>query len=386
LTRKKLSIYIFVDALGWDLLHKHFPDFLGDLLPWRAPLGTVFGYSATCVPTILTGRTPREHGHLSFFRYDPQASPFESLRWLRFLPPGLAERGRVRRWMSRLVGRALGYSGYFQLYSVPFEDLALFDYTEKRDLFAPGGINGGCPTIFDLFAENDIPYHVSNWRLDEESNLGALEGAIREGAIRAAFLYLAAMDGVLHAHGTESPLVGEKLRGYETRIRRILEFAHDRYGEVSAHLFSDHGMADTRETCDLMARIKRLPLTFGEDYAAVYDSTMARFWFLNERARRSIVEALADEPRGRILDDATLAGYGCDFDDRRYGELFFLMQPGVLINPSHMGKQPLPGMHGYAPEDPASVAAYLTNVAPEVPPVRLDDLFPIMAAEAGLPA
>ena len=38
---------------------------------------------------------------------------------------------------------------------------------------------------------------------------------------------------------------------------------------------------------DLKARIEQLPLQFGKDYAVVYDSTMARFWFFNDmRAAR----------------------------------------------------------------------------------------------------
>jgi len=73
---------------------------------------------------------------------------------------------------------------------------------------------------------------------------------------------------------------------------------------------------------------------------------------------------------------------GCDFADRRYGELFFLMQPGVLINPSFMGERPIPGMHGYHPEDAQSVAFHATSQAPERPPARLDDLHALMWAEA----
>ena len=384
LSRSALGIFIFIDAFGWKVLHKHRPDFLGDLLPTRTPLGTVLGYSATCVPTILTGKRPREHGHMSFFRYDPECSPFARYRWMRLLPKVVAERGRVRRMLSRFVKQSLGYTGYFQLYNVPFGDLPLFDYTEKMDLFAAGGINGGCPTIFDALREQGIPFHVSDWRRDEPDNLGALETAVREGTIRFAFLYLAALDGVLHAHGTDSPRVTDKMNWYESQIRHIIEVASGVYEPVHVHLFSDHGMTDTVDTCDLMARIKALGLDFGTDYAAVYDSTMARFWFLSERARDRILGALQKEPRGRILSDEELGEFGCDFEDRRYGELFFLMKPGVLINPSFMGITPLSGMHGFDPLDIDSVASYLTNAPSAVAPKRLDDLYAIMASEVGL--
>ena len=66
-TQTNLSLFVFIDAFGWEI-QKRFPFFEG-LLPYRFPLDTIFGYSSTCIPTILTGKLPREHGHFSFFRF-----------------------------------------------------------------------------------------------------------------------------------------------------------------------------------------------------------------------------------------------------------------------------------------------------------------------------
>jgi hypothetical protein len=377
--QRKLSLFVFIDALGWELAERH--GFLDDLLGARAPLATVLGYSSACDPTILTGRLPREHGHFAFFCYDPAASPFRPFAALAALPGFLTRRGRVRRLMSRAIRRYLGYTGYFQLYNVPFRHLPLFDYSEKRDIYQPGGINGRVPTIFDHLREAGVPFHLSNWRRGDEENLRSLEAALARGEVRFAYLYLGSLDADLHAHGTCSPVVGEKIRWYEARLRRAVALAGRRYGEVKVYAFSDHGMADVRQTCDLMARVDRLGLRFGGDYAAVYDSTMARFWFLNERAGERIAAALAAEPRGRVLSAGELAAYGCDFADRRYGELFFLVEPGVLICPSFMGARPLAGMHGYAPEHRDSVAMFAGNGAPDPMPRRLDELHRLMLDE-----
>jgi hypothetical protein len=46
----------------------------------KHPLQTVLGYTSTCIPTILTGKSPQEHGHFSFFYYDPHESPFRLCR------------------------------------------------------------------------------------------------------------------------------------------------------------------------------------------------------------------------------------------------------------------------------------------------------------------
>jgi hypothetical protein len=69
-----------------------------------------------------------------------------------------------------------------------------------------------------------------------------------------------------------------------------------------------------------------LPLRFGHDYAAVYDSTMARFWFLNERARQLICDRLQRVPQGRILTDGELEELGTLFPDRQQASLGFAAQ------------------------------------------------------------
>jgi hypothetical protein len=382
MSRKKgrLVLGIFIDALGWEIQKKR--GFLDDILVLKRPLGTILGYSATCIPTILTGRLPRDHGHLSFFLYSPETSPFRSYRALGYLPRFLTRRGRVRGWLSRFIRWRLGYTGYFQIYNVPFEYLPFFDYSEKKDLYRRGGINSGAPTLFDYLTDREIPHHVSNWRASEETNIASLESALREGEVEFAYLYLASMDALLHAEGTESSRVDDKLAWYDGQIRRIVGIARQNYDELRLFVFSDHGMTDVRETCDLMSGIDELPYRFGRDYAAMYDSTMARFWFFDDRAREAIVEVLKGEERGEILSHAALREYGCDFPDPKFGEVFFLLKPGVLLCPSFMGEKPVAGMHGFWPEDKDSLAMFASNVDLETVPRRLDDLYALLTREA----
>jgi hypothetical protein len=376
---KGLSLFVFIDALGWELVRRH--GFLDDLLPTRAPLETIFGYSSTCDPTILTGVLPRDHGHFAFFAYDPARSPFRWYRAFSVLPRALTSRGRVRHWISRVMRPVHGYTGYFQLYNMPFRYLRLFDYTEKRDLYGPGGINGGQPTLFDGLRERGTPFYLSDWRANDAASLAGLDEALASRPV-FAYLYLGGLDGVLHAHGTQSPEAAQKLAWYEAQLRSVLAQARRRYDETRLFVFSDHGMTDVADTCDLMARINALGLRFGVDYAAAYDSTMARFWFLQPGARERITAALDAEPRGRILSDAQLAAWGCDFPGRRYGELFYLLDPGVLLCPSFMGERPLAAMHGYAPDHKDSTAAFLASVPVDPMPRRLDGLYGLMQAEA----
>lgn len=375
-----LSMVVFIDALGWELLQEH--SFLDDELAIKGPLDTVFGYSSSCDPSILTGTLPREHGHFSCFLYDPENSPFRWLRWLGFLPRALTRRGRVRRVLSRLVGRLLGFTGYFQLYNMPFRFLHLFDYSEKRNLYLPGGINNGIRTIFDLLRDERIPFHVSDWHRSDKENLAEVGAEIERGEVTFSYLFLGELDAVLHAEGTDSPQVREKLAWYESHLRAILAHARDRYETVSLSIISDHGMTDVHKTYDLMARIDALGLEFGGDYVAVYDSTMARFWFLRPGASSAIQSELSHVEEGRILTHGALEEFGCDFVGSRYGELFFLMDPGILISPSHMGETTLAGMHGYDPGHPTSLAAFASTEMPARVPHHLTDLFAFMETTA----
>jgi hypothetical protein len=173
------------------------------------------------------------------------------------------------------------------------------------------------------------------------------------------------------------------LRGYEPMIDKLLEAANEHYAEVRLYIFSDHGMANCDELLDLKGRVDALDVRMQKDYAVVYDSTMARFWFFNERARREITECLRQVPQGRILPDEELKRMRTFFPDRYFGELIFLVKEGVLIVPSHMGERPIRAMHGYHPTDPQSYAALLSNQA-EIPEdiVAIPDLFRLMTRDA----
>jgi len=380
-----LSLFVFIDALGWELVRRH-PWFLEGLADTRGPVETVLGYSCTCDPTILTGVLPREHGHFSFFRFDPEASPFRGFGALSLLPTFVRERGRVRHWISRATGFMKGYSGYFQLYGVPFRWLRHLDYTERRDLYEPGGILGGQPTLFDHLTESGISFHRSDWRRPEKENLASARAAIESQRPRCMYLYLAELDGLMHAQGTGSSAVAAKLASYDRSLRDLVSAAEGTYSAVHLHVFSDHGMTDVKETVGLRSAVEALGLRFGRDYAAVYDSTMARFWFPSPDARDSVMALLESEDRGRILTDDELAELGCDFPDRRYGEVIFLLDPGFVLDPSFMGSWVPAGMHGFHPSHSDSRAAYLCSHPGLALPQHLTDLLGVMLADCGVPA
>jgi hypothetical protein len=142
-----LPLFIFIDACGWEIIKSD--PFVTAVAPNRKKLTSVFGYSSACVPSILSGAWPIEHRNWSYFVYDPRNSPFKTLRPLRWLPARLTGRRIFRRWLSRFMKERLNFRGYFDLYNMPFKQISLYDFTEKKSPLQPGGMNRGT-NIFDF--------------------------------------------------------------------------------------------------------------------------------------------------------------------------------------------------------------------------------------------
>jgi len=376
-----LDLFIFADALGWKLAEER--SFMRDIFPHRAPCETVFGYSSSCDPSILTGTLPAEHGHFSFFVFDPERSPFRWARPLGWLPQKIAANHRVRNRVSRWVASRHGYTGYFQLYSVPFSRLPYLDYTEKRDIYEPGGINGGQPTIFESWQSLNVPWTRSDWRAGDQANVARVMREIEKGEVRLAYLFTAGLDGVMHAHGTSSSQTDAAFDRFERWVREIRDCAQRHYREVRLHIFSDHGMADTTAVSAMRLDFEKAGFVFGRDYGAVWDSTMARFWFPGgARLREEITHWLAERAEGRIVSDAQLQAWGCCFPNRRYGELFYLLESGGLFAPSFMNLGKVTAMHGFDPAEPESRACWLTTHPTRSPPRQIHQIYDVMKEAA----
>jgi hypothetical protein len=375
-----LPLFIMIDACGWEII-EHDP-FARAFAPQRKKLTSVFGYSSACIPSIVSGRWPAEHRNWCYFVYDPEHSPFKRLRLLRWLPRRLTSRRLFRRWLGQFVKAQLNFRGYFDLYNIPFQHISLFDFTEKKSPLKPNGMNRG-ENIFDFLEQRHIPYYVSDPAKAEVENLADLTFQVRKEQIHFGFLYWPELDGLLHRVGNKAPEIPAKLRQYEHWIHDLLAAAQNHYEDVQLFLFSDHGMANCDELLDLKAGIEALPLRMGEDYAAVYDSTMARFWFFHPSSAAQIRQHLEGVSQGRILSDEDLREWQAFFPDHYFGELIFLVNEGVLIVPSHMGERPLRAMHGYHPAAPQSYAVLCTN-QPSIPDrvVAIPHIFQLMTQAA----
>lgn len=356
--KKSIGLFFFIDAFGWEVYQRN-RFFLQDIIHETRRLETILGYSSACDPSIISGLLPSEHGMWSSFYYSPKTCPYRWLRFLSILPSTLVNRGRVRYWMSRVIKKIHRFTGYFMIYNVPFRMLPLFDYCEKRSIWHEGLVRGR--TIFNRLDDHGIAYSVHQSGTSDQERFVRLREQLASGSIGLAYVSLGRLDALMHAKGNAGPEVTELLHWYDQQIRETIATAETAYESVSWYVFTDHGMHNTTGGYDLIRDVSRLGLKHGKDYVAFYDATMGRFWTFNDQARTALTGLLATHSQGRLLSDKELKELGVFFEDHKYGDLIFLMNPAIQIVPSYMGSKRMPGLHGFHPSEPDSSASLLSN-------------------------
>ncbi len=376
---KKLKIFLFSDALGYELAENY--NFMRDRLPYRYPARTQFGYSSAAVPTILSGEPPTVHGHFSFFQRTGK-SPFSFFKYLHpfFHPAFIFDNHRIRHRLGKLIAKWKNFNGYFNLYRVPYKRLPYFDYCEKVDIYAAGGL-APAQNLRDMLTEAGVSFHISDWRQSDDENLREAMALIKEEKYTFYFIYTAEIDAMLHFHVHEPGVVAEIFTTYADKVGKLLDTAHEHADDVAFYLISDHGMTPRSGTVDLKSLLECPPYRFGTDYIACYDSTMLRLWVLNPDARNELMARVEKAP-GHWLDKAEKQQLNIDFADNSYGDEIFLLDPGIQLVPSDMSGKPIPGMHGYTPDDKDSTAALLSERQPPFVPESIADFFRLMRREA----
>lgn len=381
--KRRISLCVLIDALGWKILEDQ--QFLNDVLRFRQPLETVLGFSSGAIPSLLTGCSPSRHGHWNLFYYDPEKSPFAWMRGLRHLPEALVNH-RVSQKLIKEAGKRLFHMGpQFECYVKPTL-MPSFNWVERRCIYEPGGISGA-PSIFDKLTESGIQYRAYSYHhWNDQEILARAQDDLENGDAEFFFVYLCELDAELHAFWAHPERLHSMLAGYESKLRKLCETALQLDPEASIAIFSDHGMAPVTDRHDLLKEVDALGWKMPDDYLAVYDSTMARFWFFNEEARNSVNACLDAQQYGRVLGDAELQRLGVYFPDRRYGETIFLLNSGCMFFRSdfHSGNWLPTGMHGYHPSDPYSDAVFLSNRPQAARLNTIRDIYEYMERAAGI--
>lgn len=303
---------------------------------------------------------------------------------LGFLPGAVTARARVRHDLSKLVKKVCGICGYFQLYNVPFRLLPLFHYAEWKRIWETGGLPEGT-SIFDLMAAAGQTWYVHDSGKNDDGKLADLHLAISQGAMSLAYISLGKLDALVHAEGTQSARVSGLLSWYDTQIRELMESARRTYGDVRLYVFTDHGMHDIHTGYDLQKMSRPSDSASGR---TTWHSMTPPWGAFGPELRKSKPgwSPFSATIRWAVSSPTRNSKTSVYFPDAQYGDLIFLMNSGVQIAPSFMGRKAIAGMHGFHPSDPDSKAMICSNQPLPDSLTRIQQIFGLMCDVTGIEA
>lgn len=359
------------------------------------------GVSGALIPTFgfepdasyIAGLYPDEADGGAQFWYDPGGSPFSFLgQWTRTLNllPDLPERA-FRRLVKRIAGRRC-LSPTLSTARVAFHLLKYFDFPMRCRMDAPGFVNSN--SIFDILrnASNTWLYHgAPDYKVDLNYVVARVEKELSP-PVDFAFFHVGDLDRGGHEYGPESVEIRAALKRMDQGIERIVKVAKDRFEEVHLVIMGDHGMMEVRRHLNIWDQVKELAIRLEKDYLMFLDSTMARFWFFSERAETLIIDMLDNMECGHIISQEEKDRYHLNYSHNKFGDIIFLVDPGVLIFPNfYQNRNPVKGMHGYAPETPEQQSTLVIH-SPRIKgtkrfekPVDMRSVFPTVLDLMDLP-
>ena len=353
------TLVLWLDAIRLDYISKENMPFLSSIGKefTICNLKPVFGYSSN-LASFFTGVYPNKHDQFTLYYYNKDKKPLNNLL-LKYLPKSLAS------YYYNLYRYSKGNDFFAPL--IPYKyskffSLSIDKYYHKNNTLR-------VKTIFEVFKENKLKYILYNWPLiaknkgskltffTKSNDRGRVDKFLRlyKRDYDVYFLHLWDLDKYGHIFGPDTNKLKFKIREQDRLARRVIEnFSLDHDNII---IWSDHGMLDIKKTLDLPTILPK----FGKGYIYFLDSTLARFWFFNEKKRKEVMEILNQIEYGHILSANEKRKFKINFSHNLYGDEIFLVDPGVLLCPNFFQKKSIKGMHGYDLSDKNEHTFYLIN-------------------------
>jgi predicted AlkP superfamily pyrophosphatase or phosphodiesterase len=317
--------------------------------------------------TMFTGTYPDTSNAFSAFGYDPDNSPF---KWVGKLGPvARAYQPRKVMYPMRVAVKRISRWASGQYHTdpawIPGPYLPAFSVVEDhKPIFEEGAMP--LTGIFDLLREQGRTFKYLAHPIsgnDDEIHRMVLDTFRRREDHAFVFAQFSNLDEGAHHKGPLVPegyipakaqtdedrvFMAKEIREIDRKCREIHEALAAGYDTFHFLAIGDHGMAPVMEKVNVQRMVESLPLKAGRDYTLFLNSTIANVWFHTEKAEREIRALFADKPYGRIIEKEERQRRRIPLD-RRYGDLIFAADPGVLFWPDyfHVVEHDIKGMHGY---------------------------------------
>lgn len=322
---------------------------------------------------ILTGRTPEETGYFTAIGYDPEKSPYKnykSVLALLHFSERIVRYPVYRKALRKFLKFCIRSNPHrMKPYRIPLNLLHLFslteDYYDHRDPRAFGRQDllalmeqRGLTYFYDSFTALNLPQGGK----DAERFKVALAAASEKHALY--LIFNSVPDSYGHRFGGDSVETKSALSKMDADLQAFVEeFEKHRPGSQYVFL-GDHGMLDVQHKIDVEHILQRIciseRLVAGKDYSYFLDSTVFRVWLHSDKARESLRQMIELDSElieyGVFVDKEMCAREHIPHGDRRYGDILWWANPGVLICPDffHLRSEEVKGMHGYDPRHPQS--------------------------------
>ena len=408
---RSTTLLLILDACRRDYLTPENAPFLSGLLSQGVSASIESPPGFTQRTTMFTGTYPDTSGNFQAFGYNPDNSPF---RWLKNLGPlnALYQPRKVMfpaRLAVKKVSRWVSGQYHTDPAWIPATYLPHFEVVEDgKPIFEPSALPH--TSIFDLCRDAGKPFKYLAHPIsgnDDEIFRMIMDTYERGENQELVFAQFSNLDENGHHHGPLVPegarparnqkpadveLMKREIREVDRKCEAIFEAMRKNYDEFAFLAVGDHGMAPVHEKVNILAEMKKLPLKAGKDYVVFVNSTIAEFWFQNERARTLITDALTNATYGWVLSEKEREEMRIRFDHRRYGDLMFAANVGVLFWPDyfHVVEHDIKGMHGYIDKREETTGVLVSGGTKIKGPLELGnrnlvDVFPTLCELVGVP-
>jgi hypothetical protein len=237
-------------------------------------------------------------------------------------------------------------------YAIPVNMINYFSPTESRlayddpDFFRNENIlyrlkdKGYTYDIEDFVKHNKI-------KGTDEERINRLKEKIKEKKLKDFTLLYVGKGEIAHDTGTHNSDFHSKLEEYDTLLKSIDELLEEKYGDDYVFIvLGDHGMVNVNDYIDVTPIIKRIKKKFnlriGEDFIYFIDSTCFRIW-LKDNALLSKVDLCVKDMLWEVIDTSV----DVKMIDEKYGDLIYIIKPGIMFFPDFFNLKKKRGMHGY---------------------------------------
>ena len=318
------NLILFIDALGYSSVNKHDTPNLFDLFQegFFKPVKTLLGYSNAIIPSIFSGAYPSQHNIWGLYKMSTATSPF---RVPRLFPSFIFDKNLLLRYfINTMIYRDCKNRGLLPHYMMPANlplcILKYFDISMKKHIIEPNSLESTV-TLFDLMRQSGIKFEYVGfpWNKGNQQILASAEKHILNSSSSVVIAYIDEIDHYEHKYGLHSKDFIKELRLFDelcsSFLRKIMNIEKD----MAVTIFSDHGMKNVDSTINLKNIVDSTELRIEKDYLLFLDSTIARFWTFNEKARKSLTEVLTNTKGGRLLTAEEIIKYKINFKSDFYG-------------------------------------------------------------------